>query len=185
MFIAIGNRKRMGKDTFADMLSRHLYTKTKKMSCIQYARDMVSDLFPVLACAKDSDEKEHQYRDLIISIVDSCLKVNEKCFAVDLHNRYNLNKVSQNKTFIVPDLRRRCEMDFFREHLPNESVFILVENPRVEKVDSYGEGSIDDHYLWDYVVENNGSLEDLNNKAKMVARELNFGIKDSSPVFLS
>lgn len=156
------------------------------MSCIQYARDMVQDLFPILAGTKDSDEKEHQYRDLIISIVDSCLKVSEDCFAIDLLNKYTLNAVSSGHSFIVPDLRRKCEMDLFREHLPQDSVFILVDNPRVEKVDSYGEGSIDDHDLWDYIVENNGSLEDLEKKAKKVANDLNYGMTEPvSPIYLS
>ena len=181
MIIMIGARKRQGKDTFADMLKNHLLRPSKKMSCIQHARETMVKLFPILSMSKDTDDKD-KYRETIISIVDACLKTQELCFAIDLHNRYQL----QSDIFIVPDLRRKCEMDFFKGYLKEEAIFILVDNPRLEKVDSYGEGSIDDHELWDYVVENNGTLEDLESKAKVIAREINFGLKDPvSPVYLS
>jgi hypothetical protein len=150
----------------------------KKMSCIQQAREMMNILFPDLH--KDAVNKD-KYRETIINIVDSCLKVDELCFAKDLFNRYILD----TSTFIVPDLRRKCEMDYFKNKLPSNTKFILVENPRIEKVDSYGEGSIDDYNLWDYVVSNNGSLENLNEKAKIVATDILTGSKsNSSPTFL-
>ena len=86
--------------------------------------------------------------------------------------------IQQDDNVIVPDLRMPHELKVFKEH---NAISIRVESPRTNramrgelvKEDDPTETLLDSVTDWDYVVQNDGTLEDLREKAKSLAQELN------------
>lgn len=169
MLIAIGARKRTGKGTVAKLLKA--YSKNPlaiiDYSFIQLGRDYVRKLLPDLV--ENEENRKEEYRQVMIDVVKPILDVDSLAYTKELVTMVN----DTNAIFIASDLRRLCEYEYCKEHLSNMCKFILVENPRIEKVESYGEGSIDDHSLWDVVINNDGTLKDLEYKVLQVVRDLN------------
>jgi hypothetical protein len=170
MICFIGARKRTGKDTFV------------KYSCIEEARHITDRLFPnfeTQGSKKDTPVEEYNnktYRQTVIDIVDVCLKTDPYCFSKNL---VRMHKAFPDKFFIVSDLRRKEEMDFYKEELDHKDrLFFLIENPSVPKEESYGEGSIDDHELWDAVIYNDSTLSQLERIAKRIAEDIQHQINN-------
>jgi len=178
LFVFLGCRKRSGKDTVADIVRDHYYLKRKnipevhtyKLSCIQYARQAMKDLVPEMIDGSGKDENlvnGRNYRETIIGMVDPFLKVDELCFSKNLlkHCDGILKEIrgytDALQVFLVPDLRRKSEADFFKEQLGTKSIMVLVNrDTTIPDPSAYAEGSLDD-YKWDLVINNNSCLENL------------------------
>jgi len=179
-FIFLGCRKRCGKDTVANMLFDHYRQKdelcsVKKVSCVQYVRNIVNDLLPEL---KDTDNKDkgtvngRSYRETMVGLVDSLLKVDELCLSKNLIKECR-NYVDRESShcrdkyvFIVPDLRRSTEVEFFKSSL-NNYIFVNVDRKSVITEGSYAEGSLDD-YAWNYIIDNNKDLNHLEKEVNLL-----------------
>jgi len=82
--------------------------------------------------------------------------------------------IAQEDNVIVPDLRMPHELKVFKEH---GAVSIRVEAPRenralrgvLVKEDDPTETLLDNIKDWDFIIENNSTLEDLREKAKIWA----------------
>lgn len=85
--------------------------------------------------------------------------------------------IEQENNVIVPDLRMPHELKIFKEH---NAISIRVEAPRenralrgeLVKEDDPTETLLDSITDWDYVVQNNGTLEELREKAFELAKKL-------------
>lgn len=91
---------------------------------------------------------------------------------------YWLKKIiEQDDNVIVPDLRMPHELKVFKEH---GAVSIRVEAPRenralrgqLVKEDDPTETLLDAVEDWDFVISNDGTLEELREKAKVLAQKL-------------
>ena len=91
---------------------------------------------------------------------------------------YWLKKIiEQDDNVIVPDLRMPHELKVFKEH---GAISIRVEAPRenralrgqLVKEDDPTETLLDAVDDWDFVISNNGTLEELREKAKVLAQKL-------------
>ena len=168
-FIFIGCRKRTGKDTVAKMLleyGRANGIDIFKESCISHARRTMIDLIPQLKNTDDKDKKTingRSYREILIKLVDPILKIDELAFAKNLLKsieEFHEENFRDFQVFVVPDIRRKSEVDFFRNQLKDKSYFVCVDKNIQKDNNAYGEGFLDD-YNWDMIINNNGTLEDL------------------------
>ncbi len=85
--------------------------------------------------------------------------------------------LSYEDNLIISDVRLQHEIEVFEEH---GAVKIRVESGRDErakrgklvKEDDFTETDLDNYKNWDYIIENNGSIEDLEKKASKIGDEL-------------
>ena len=167
--ISIGCRARVGKDTIANFIIPILEKNQKyvihRTSFVKKARDYVADMFPNL---KDTDESKDEYREAMISVVKGTLAIDELAFTKDLVKQ--VKESPDNNIFIVPDLRRFSEYKYCKDHLSDDMFTIRVD--RGEKVDMFGEGDMDDDKFYDLIIDNNGTLEELEEKSKDIVNTL-------------
>lgn len=86
--------------------------------------------------------------------------------------------IEQDENVIVPDLRMPYELKVFKE---NNAISIRVEAPRenrslrgtLSNENDDTETLLDSITDWDYIIQNNGTLEELKEKAYKLADELN------------
>lgn len=86
--------------------------------------------------------------------------------------------IEQDENVIVPDMRMPHELKVFKE---NGAISIRVEAPRENRSlrgqlvneNDDTETLLDKITDWDYIIENNGTLEELKEKAYKLADELN------------
>ena len=85
--------------------------------------------------------------------------------------------IEQDENIIVPDLRMPHELEVFKKH---GAITIRVESPRqnrelrgqLVKENDPTETLLDAINDWDFIIQNNGTLEELQEKAKKLASEL-------------
>lgn len=73
---------------------------------------------------------------------------------------------------IIPDLRYKTELEAIKNKDP-ENIIIRVNRPGVQLMDHPSETELDDYEGWDYVIENDGTLEDLLYKVKDFCKKFN------------
>jgi|SaaInlStandDraft_1057018.scaffolds.fasta_scaffold27537_2 hypothetical protein len=170
LLIQISCRKRTGKTTFANMLIPQFEKsgfKTIHTSFVEPARKYVAKVFPD---CPDTDENKDEYREKMIAICKATLDIDELAFTKSL---VELVKNTPDDTIIfAPDLRRRCEYDYVQEQLVDESITIRIDRGEIPKENSFGEGDMDDDNLYDMIIDNNGTLEELNLRSQIVYQEL-------------
>ena len=85
--------------------------------------------------------------------------------------------IEQDDNVIVPDLRMPHELKVFKEH---GAISIRVEAPRANralrgelvKEDDPTETLLDEVKEWDYTIQNDGTLDELKEKAKILSAQL-------------
>lgn len=92
--------------------------------------------------------------------------------------KYWIKRVlSRKENIIVPDIRLSYELETFKK---NEAVTIRVESGRDERAkrgklvseDDSTETDLDNVKGWDYVIQNNGTVEQLRKKVLKIAKEI-------------
>lgn len=73
---------------------------------------------------------------------------------------------------LIPDLRYKTELEAIKNKDP-ENIIIRVNRPGVQLMDHSSETELDDYKDWDYVIENDGTLNDLLYKVKGFCKEFN------------
>lgn len=179
-FVFLGCRKRMGKDVVADRLIGKLNYEygydARKESCISYGRKFVNDLLPQFDIQDAKDKpfahyNDKTYRETVIGVVDSILKCDQLAFSRHLASK------NDDAIYIVPDCRRTIEGDYFRENLKENCMFIQVVRPDIEvDENAYGEGDMD-NFGWDHIIDNNGTLDDLNTKSDKLVELIHSNIE--------
>jgi len=91
---------------------------------------------------------------------------------------YWLKKIiEQDENVIVPDIRVPHELELFKKY---GAIAIRVEAPRenralrgtLVKEDDPTETLLDNIDTWDYIVENDGTLDELREKAKAISKKI-------------
>lgn len=180
ILVGIGCRKRTGKDTLSDMLMNNIADYVSKenenleygedglptnevfigynqISLIQPAREFVDNVFSSLS-REDKDSGEGlTYRQAVINIVDTTLKMDKDAFIKRVVEE--VKSVGDDFVIIASDFRRLEEYEYLKKELGDN--FVTVRVDKGDKVESYGEGSIDDDKYWDMIIDNNKDLEHL------------------------
>lgn len=164
--IILSGKQFCGKDTFAKFLLEFL-PNFKRIGLgdaikLEYGRQKNLTF-------EEIEANKPQYRADLIALGD---------WGRSQDPDYWLKKIiEQDDNVIVPDLRMPHELKVFKEH---GAVSIRVEAPRenralrgqLVKEDDPTETLLDAVEDWDFVISNDGTLEELREKAKVLAQKL-------------
>ena len=151
-----------GKDTFAEFLSK--YISVFKYSSI----DLVKEMFETVGISKDNKtEKKRKLwsdgKDMLTQYDDIPFK-DITSIVTDFKN----NKIETEVLLI--DIREPEEIARAVETFGAET--ILIDNPNVRKIESNHADANVNNYEYDYIIENDGTLEQLDAMAKFFVREI-------------
>lgn len=151
-----------GKDTFAKMIGD--YISTYKYSSIDLVKDMLE--FAGVPKEPKTEEKRLLYSDT----KDRLTKYDDIPFKdiISIVTDFKNNKIEAEVLLI--DIREPEEIARAVETFGAET--ILVRNPNAKKVTSNHADRDVENYNYDYIIENDGTLEQLEMVAKLFVREV-------------
>lgn len=151
-----------GKDTFAELLGK--YITVFKYSSI----DIVKGMFETVGISKDNKtEKKRKLwsdgKDLLTQYDDIPFKD-----VASIVNKFKNNHIEAEVLLI--DIREPEEIARAAKTFDAET--ILIDNPNVAQIlSNHADRNVKD-YEYDYIIENDGTLEQLDNAAKFFVREV-------------
>lgn len=151
-----------GKDTFAEFLST--YITVFKYSSI----DLVKEMYESIGI--DRHSKDEKKRKLYSDTKDMLTKYDDIPFKdiTSIVTDFKNNKIETEVLLI--DIREPEEIARAVETFGAET--ILIRNPNVEKIESnHADANVED-YNYDYIIENDGTLGQLDVMAKFFVREI-------------
>ncbi len=169
--IMICGKARSGKDTLADFIINHLENKKPcKVQIGQYIKYYAMKYFGW------DGEEETKPRDLLIHLGTDIIRNK-------IDQNFYINRLVQDlevlsyfyDTFIVSDVRFPVEIEKVKEKYDNV-VTIKIERDSEELNESQKknitETALDDYNNYDYFINNNGTLEELENEAKNIIKKI-------------
>lgn len=151
-----------GKDTFAEFLSK--YISVFKYSSI----DLVKEMYESIGIERNS--KDEKKRKLYSDTKDMLTKYDDIPFK-DITSIVNSFKDNQiNAEVLLIDIREPEEIARAVKEFKAET--ILIENPNVEKIESNHADANVNNYEYDYIIKNDGTLEQLDKVAEFFVREI-------------
>ena len=151
-----------GKDTFAEFLNK--YISVFKYSSI----DLVKEMFETVGISKD--DKTEKKRKLWSDGKDMLTQYDDIPFK-DIASIVDDFKNNQIETeVLLIDVREPAEIARAVETFGAET--ILIDNPNVKKIESNHADANVKQYDYDYIIENDGTLEQLDNVAKIFVRDI-------------
>ena len=79
---------------------------------------------------------------------------------------------SELEYIIIPDVRFPQEIEFLK-NLSSSTIFIRINRNNIPLMSDISEWALDGYENWDYVIDNNGTLEELNNKVLNIINDIN------------
>ena len=146
-----------GKDSFAEILGK--YISVYKYSSI----DLVKDMLEFAGVPKEP--KTEEYRLLCSDLKDRLTKYDDIPFKdiTSIVTDFKNNKIETEVLLI--DIREPEEIARAVETFVAET--ILIRNPRVDKIKSNHADANVENYKYDYIIENDGTLEQIERVAKL------------------
>lgn len=167
----ICGKARVGKDTFCDLLLKEFEKQNKKaieMKCSKYIKNYAKDYF-----GWDGSEETKPRDFLNVLHTDIIRKRLDKPYFLPIRVCEDIQVLSFFfKYFIVSDIRLKTEIETFKKHYKNVKVINLIRSSNYEDGLSIKQGKhitevdLDDYNGYDYVIDNNGTIEDLRLKAE-------------------
>ena len=146
---------RSGKDTFCEFVGK--YIPTYKYSII----DLPKEAAKVLGWDGGKTEKDRKF---LSDIMDLATEYN------DIPFRDVLSVVTDFKNNLIEDevlfIDMRDPKDIARAVKDFGAETILIENPNAKKIESNHADANVSNYEYDYIIENNGTLEQLDDTVK-------------------
>lgn len=179
MKIAISGKIGSGKDTVSDMFVNISNNQFIKTAFAKKVKQIVSILAGVEYDLTLSQEGKNSYIDIFNCTLGELLQkigtdVMRDNFDKDVWIKALLADIDNNKNYIISDLRFKNEANILKQH-----GFILIRVNRINNtVDTIrnreheSETNLDDYTDFDYIIENNSTLEDLENKVKNILNEI-------------
>ena len=171
--ILIGGKARSGKDTLADFLTENLEKQGKKVFKIQVGQYI--KYYAMKYFGWDGEE-ETKPRDLLIELGTEIIR---KKIDPDFH----IDRLIQDikvlsyfyDTFVVSDIRFPVEIEKPKKEFDNVTTIKMIRNSdelNDAQKSHVTETGLDDFNSFDYVIENEGSLEELKEKAMKIVKEI-------------
>lgn len=171
--ILIGGKARSGKDTLADFLTENLEKQGKKVCKIQVGQYI--KYYAMKYFGWDGEE-ETKPRDLLIELGTEIIR---KKIDPDFH----IDRLIQDikvlsyfyDTFVVSDIRFPVEIEKPKKEFDNVTTIKMIRNSdelNDAQKSHVTETGLDDFNSFDYVIENEGSLEELKEKAMKIVKEI-------------
>ena len=151
-----------GKDTFAEFLSK--YISVFKYSSI----DLVKEMYESIGI--DRNSKDEKKRKLYSDTKDMLTKYDDIPFKdiKSIVDDFKNNKIEAEVLLI--DIREPEEIARAVETFGAET--ILIDNPNVRNIESNHADANVFNYEYDYIIENDGTLGQLDMMSKLFVREI-------------
>lgn len=168
---------RSGKDTFCEFVGK--YIPTYKYSII----DLPKEAAKLLGWDGSKEEKDRKF---LSDIMDLSTEYNDSPFrdVMSVVNDFKNNLIEDEVLFI--DMRD--PKDIARAVKTFGAETILIRNPNVEKIESnHADANVED-YEYDYIIENDDTLDRLDMMARFFVREIicwNDVKGDEKPIILT
>lgn len=146
-----------GKDTFAKMIGKHI--PTYKYSSINLVKDMLK------VANINEESKTEEYRLLCSDLKDRLTKYDDIPFKDISSVVSDFKKNLIDTDVLLIDIREPEEIARAVETFGAKT--ILVRNPKAQKIESNHADRDVENYKYDYIIENNGTLEQLEKVAKL------------------
>ena len=171
--IMISGKARSGKDTLADFLIKDLEEKNKKVCKVQIGQYI--KYYAMKYFGWDGEE-ETKPRDLLIHLGTDIIRNK-------IDPNFHINRLIQDievlsyfyDTFIVSDVRFPVEIEKVKEKY-NDVLTIKIERESTELTESQKanitETALDSFNDYDIVIDNNGTLEELQEKATSIIQKV-------------
>lgn len=143
-----------GKDTFVTMCSK--YAKVMNISSV----DKVKEAAKILVGW--NGEKDEKSRKLLVDLKQLSIEYND--YPLQYIKEQFEKFLKSNNEFLFVHIREIDEIEKIKNLLNAKT--LLVKNPRVKLITSNNSDSNVFNYNYDFVVENTGSLEELEHKAR-------------------
>lgn len=167
-----------GKDTFIKKINKYI-------PCCKYSIiDLCKEAAEVLGC--NVNDKTEKTRKFLSDLKDISANYNDIPFkdVVSVVIDFKCNLVDYEVLFIdmrdPDDIKRAVELFGAKT--------ILVRRPSAIKITSNHADANVENYNYDYIIENNGTIEQLENIAKIMAKEIKSGntmLKNHKPVIFT
>ena len=161
-----------GKDSFARAISK--YIPTYKYSSIKLVKDMLE------VAGIEEEPKTEEKRLLCSDLKDRLTKYDDIPFKDISSLVVDFKNDLIDTDILLIDIREPEEIA--RAVKEFEAETILVRNPNVKKINSNHADRDVENYEYDYIIENNGTLKQLNEVAK---RFVNYIKSDDNQTFPS
>ena len=150
-----------GKDTWAGLVGK--YISTHKYSII----DLPKEAAKILGWDGGKTEKDRKF---LSDIMDLSTKYNDSPFrdVLSVVTDFKNNLIEDKVLFI--DMRDPKDIARAVEIFGAET--ILIRNPNVAKIESNHADANVENYKYDYIIENDGTLEQLEAMAKLFVRDI-------------
>lgn len=152
---------RSGKDTFCEFIGK--YIRTYKYSII----DLPKEAAKILGWDGGKTEKDRKF---LSDIMDLSTEYNDSPFrdVASIVSDFKNNLIEDEILFI--DMRDPKDIARAVEIFGAET--ILIRNPNVDKIETNHADANVENYEYDYIIENDGTLEQLDTMAKFFVREI-------------
>ena len=165
-----------GKDTWASLLNKHI--STYKYSIV----DLPKEAAKVLGWDGGKTEKDRKF---LSDVMDLSTDYNDAPFKDVLSIVTDFKNNLLKHDVLIIDMRDPKDIARAVETFGAET--ILLRNPRVDPIKTNHADRDVENYNYDYIIENNGTLEQLDEMAKFFVREIicwNRVKEDDKPIVL-
>ena len=172
MILGISGKAGSGKDTIANII-KELHSGTVILHFGDALKDIVSRAFNIVRETLDSQEgKKEIYPYLGITNREILQRVGTLFRENFFENIWINNVMNQidnpNGIYIIPDVRYPEELKAIQSI---GGVIIRVERPGINKMTHHSETALD-NYPFEYIVNNDRTINDLSNKIKDLWKKL-------------
>lgn len=158
--IIINGSGGVGKDTFIELCSK--YTEIKNISSV----DKVKEAAKILVGW--NGEKSDKSRKLLSDLKQLSIDYNNYPL-VYIQNQVKEFNENQNQVIMFVHIREINEIDKLKKQLDAKT--LLITNNRIEKIQTNKSDANVEKYNYDYYIKNDGTLEELEEKAKKFVME--------------
>lgn len=114
---------------------------------------------------KNKITKKSTVRDIMQILGTDLLR---QGFNNSIHVAVTLGSIKENEKVIITDMRFENEFEAVKKR---GGLCITIQRGEIPKQEHYSERALDGDRDWDYIINNNGSLEDLVEKVREILRE--------------
>lgn len=151
--IVVNGYPNSGKTEFENFIAKHISSKI--YSSIDSVKEYAKRYFGW------NGEKTEEWRRFLSELKKFLVEEFDLIFN-EVNNRINTFYISKNEIIMI-DSREPKEIERFKKAFKATTVFI--KNDRVEKITSNNSDANVENYTYDYYIDNDGTLEELEQKA--------------------
>lgn len=182
ILVSLTGEAESGKDTFYGLLSAELYLHYVQVYSIAFATKMKESLsmitcIPLEHFYRAKNDKIDKYNMTIRELMQRYSDVTKELLGEDLYIKcaeHELNSIKEYKDTVVifTDSRHKAELNWLNS---KGAIMVRINDSRVKKMNHRSETEMDEFNKWDWIIENDGTISDLREKAKIfINKKLNF-----------